>query len=133
MQPMSAPLRLGTVIGLCLGGGQIAPGLAATALGLFALWGFKWIEVGLPRERYARIAIEATANGPGETEIRRAIAADGLAIITSRLSLDVTCQRRSFEFEPRDTSRVEDTRPPGLPDQQAGQPGIAKVQWSGQL
>lgn len=40
----AATLWLVTVIGLCLGGGQIALGIAATAIGLFALWCLQWVE-----------------------------------------------------------------------------------------
>jgi putative Mg2+ transporter-C (MgtC) family protein len=47
----AATLWLVTVIGLCIGGGQIALGLAATILGLFALWVLKWIEDALRREQ----------------------------------------------------------------------------------
>ena len=49
----AATIWLGTVIGLCLGGGQIALGSLATLLGLFALWVLKWAEGSLRQERYA--------------------------------------------------------------------------------
>src|SRR5262245_17803793 len=39
----AATLWLVTVIGLCIGGGQIGLGLAGTAIGLSALWGLKWL------------------------------------------------------------------------------------------
>jgi putative Mg2+ transporter-C (MgtC) family protein len=54
----AATLRAVTVIGLCVGGGQIFLGLAATALVLFALWGLVWIEQALPREHRTTFAIE---------------------------------------------------------------------------
>src|SRR4029077_2025514 len=46
----AATLWYVTVIGLCLGGGQIALGVAATALGLAALWGLERFELRLRRE-----------------------------------------------------------------------------------
>jgi putative Mg2+ transporter-C (MgtC) family protein len=46
----AATLWYATVIGLCFGGGQIEIGIAATAIGLLALWFLNWIELRLRRE-----------------------------------------------------------------------------------
>lgn len=69
----AATIWLGTVIGVCLGGGQIALGSMATLLGLFALWVLKWVESSLRQGRYGRLVVELGANGPSEAEIRRRI------------------------------------------------------------
>jgi len=81
----AATLWLATVIGLCLGGGQIALGLAATGLGLFALWGLKWVESRLRQERDARLALTVDASGPGEREIRRRLRDAGLSVFASQI------------------------------------------------
>jgi len=94
----AATLWLATVIGLCKGGGQIALGLAATALGLFALWVLKWVESALRRETYARFSIEADATGPGEAELLRRIADAGLAIVRYEISVDRVREHRIFVF-----------------------------------
>ena len=39
-----------TVIGLCLGGGQIGLGGVATALGVITLWALKWLDRRIPRK-----------------------------------------------------------------------------------
>jgi putative Mg2+ transporter-C (MgtC) family protein len=126
----AATLWLGTVIGLCLGGGQIALGVAATVLGVFALWVLRWIEAALPREEYARLSIEAAANGPGEAEIRRGIETGGLRIMAASVCLDVSGNSRNFAFDVRDIRRVGDTRTPRLLDELAGRTGVTKVQWN---
>ncbi|MGA8193385.1 MAG: MgtC/SapB family protein, partial [Acetobacteraceae bacterium] len=76
----AATLWLVTVIGLCIGGGQIALGLAATILGLFALWVLKWIEDALRREQRGQLEIEVDATGPSEAEIRRKLLGADLSI-----------------------------------------------------
>ena len=53
----AATLWYVTVIGLCLGGGQIALGVAATALGLAALWGLERFELRLRREHSASLSL----------------------------------------------------------------------------
>jgi putative Mg2+ transporter-C (MgtC) family protein len=74
----AATLWLVTVIGLCLGGGQIGLGLAAAALGLFALWFLGRIEQALPRECRERVVIELEGGDPGGAAIRRRLESAGL-------------------------------------------------------
>jgi putative Mg2+ transporter-C (MgtC) family protein len=125
----AATLWLGTVIGLCLGGGQIALGAAATVLGLFSLWVLKWIETLLPRERHARIAIEADATGPEEAVVRREIESAGMRIVSSRMTLDRSRADGTFVFEVVGPRRLSNTAPPVLIEQLARRTGIRKVEW----
>lgn len=125
----AATLWLGTVIGLCLGGGQISLGVAATGLGLAALWGMNWIEARLWLEREAHIAIEADINGPGEAALRRAIEAAGLQIAGTQISLDVARAQRSLLYRVRELRRDVDHEVPGVVDALAREPGIHKVEW----
>ncbi len=108
----AATLWLVTVIGLCLGGGQIALGLAATLLGLFALWILKWGEDRLLQEHRACLTIELDTEGPEESEIRRRLADSGLSIIGTRLRRGG--ERREFVFELRQVRRRSDTDVPAV-------------------
>ena len=53
----AATLWLMTVIGLCLGGGQLLLGITATVLTVVTLWVLKWIDVMIPREHRARLVL----------------------------------------------------------------------------
>jgi putative Mg2+ transporter-C (MgtC) family protein len=55
----AATLWIMTVIGLCLGGGQLALGLGGTALAVFTLWILKWVDLTIPREHRAILVIAA--------------------------------------------------------------------------
>lgn len=57
----AATLWLMTVIGLCLGGGQLILGTAATALAVLTLWALKWVDVVIPREHRARLVVTCAA------------------------------------------------------------------------
>ncbi len=57
----AATLWLVTVIGLCLGGGQLILGTVATLLGVLTLWALKWIDIIIPREHRARLVVTSTA------------------------------------------------------------------------
>lgn len=56
----AATLWVTTVIGLCIGGGQIALGMVATLLTVATLWALKWVDWSIPRWRTALISVEAT-------------------------------------------------------------------------
>jgi putative Mg2+ transporter-C (MgtC) family protein len=124
----AATLWLVTVIGLCVGGGQILLGLAATALALVALWGLIWIEQALPREYRTTFAIELDGNGPSVEEIRRTLREANLSILNSRVSFAAR-NHRELIF---DLSEIRSARPIEAPEfvQVLGnEAGVVKVQW----
>jgi putative Mg2+ transporter-C (MgtC) family protein len=55
----AATLWIMTVIGLCLGGGQLWLGMGATLLAMLTLWVLKWIDKRIPREHSAALMISA--------------------------------------------------------------------------
>ena len=125
----AATIWLGTVIGLCLGGGQLALGSVATLLGLFALWVLKRVEDSLSQERYARLAIELDAVGPSEADIRRRLGEVGLSVVKCDVSVDALSQRRELDFELREFRRSTDIQPTSLVYQLARETGVVKLQW----
>lgn len=58
----AATLWVMTVIGLCIGGGQIILGIAATLLTVATLWVLKWVDLSIPRWRTALMSVEATGS-----------------------------------------------------------------------
>ena len=55
----AATLWVVTVIGLCLGGGQLGLGATATLFGVITLWMLKWLDMRIPREHRAMLVIRA--------------------------------------------------------------------------
>jgi len=58
----AATLWIMTVIGLCLGGGQLALGSAATILAVITLWTLRALDARIPREHRAIIVVSASDN-----------------------------------------------------------------------
>jgi putative Mg2+ transporter-C (MgtC) family protein len=58
----AATLWVMTVIGLCLGGGQLDLGIGATVLAVATLWALKWVDTHIPREHRAMLVIVADAD-----------------------------------------------------------------------
>jgi putative Mg2+ transporter-C (MgtC) family protein len=119
-----------TVIGLCLGGGQIKLGLVTTAIGVFALWVLKWCEDRLRQEHQARFSIELDALGPEEVEIRRRIGAADLAIMDSSVLIDATHRHRRLTFEVRQLHpTVSALEMPDVISELAHEGGVVNLRW----
>jgi len=127
----AATLWLVTVIGLCLGGGQIVLGLAATAIGLFALWGLEWFEQRLRQAHGARLALDLDAEGPSELQIRRILEDAGLTITASNLRVEPPSQRRTLVFEVRELRPSRQPQTPGFVEHLAHCAGVRSLQWEG--
>ena len=125
----AATLWLMTVIGLCLGGGQIALGLVATMLGLFALWGLRWIESGLPQERRVQLSIEIAEGGSGAAEIQRLLVRAGMTVAIRGLRIDGADKHRRLDFEATRVRLATDTNMPTIVDELTRLPGIRGLTW----
>jgi putative Mg2+ transporter-C (MgtC) family protein len=125
----AATLWLVTVIGLCIGGGQIALGLAATILGLFALWVLKWIEGALRREQRGQLEIEVDATGPSEAEIRRKLLGADLSITGFQVGYAAASKHRKFVFEVHEIRRLSETETPDLFNELTREPGVTELNW----
>ena len=124
----AATLWVVTVIGLCIGGGQIGLGAAATALALFALWGLIWLEQKLPREQRATFSIEMDGLAPGEEELRRKLQDAGLSIAGNQVSFGPG-GHRELTFDLRQTRSPSQTDIPPLVQAIAHQAGVVKLRW----
>jgi putative Mg2+ transporter-C (MgtC) family protein len=125
----AATLWLATVIGLCLGGGQIALGLSATCLSLFALWGLKWVENRLRQESDARLLLMVDPSGPGEADIRRRLKEAGLSIFASRVDLSSNGMYRELVLDVRQFRLPERTEVPAAIAELTREAGVIKAQW----
>ena len=69
----AATLWLMTVIGLCLGAGQLGLGVIGTLLAGFTLWMLKWVDLAIPREHRARLVVTCEAGWTVVGELPRLI------------------------------------------------------------
>ena len=125
----AATLWAVTVIGLCLGGGQIKLGIAATAIGLAALWLLDWIESRLRRERRVRLTVEMDGGALNESAIRNMLEAAGLRIVGLEVSLVDAGSHRTFAFDVLEFSRPADNQVPPVCAELAKEAGVRRVEW----
>lgn len=129
----AATLWLTTVIGLCLGGGQLALGMAGLAIALIVLWGLKRFELTLRQDRHATLTVRTAAEGPTEDVIRTMLLAAGYRIGSWNISY--TCRgdarQRCLRCEVRWRGRPDDNQTPGVLDQIRHLAGVIAIRWSG--
>ncbi|WP_442753423.1 MgtC/SapB family protein [Methylocystis sp. JAN1] len=125
----AATLWLATVIGLALGGGQTYLGLAATVLGLFALWGVKRFENLFRQEHIAHLSVELSQIGPGEAEIRRRLTEAGMSIRGSSILCEGLGARRRMEFEVTELRRPSNSAPPDFFHELERVEGVVRLRW----
>jgi putative Mg2+ transporter-C (MgtC) family protein len=125
----AATLWLVTVVGLCLGGGQLALGAVATALGIFALQGLRWVENRLRQQIRTRLTIMVAENGLSENALRRRLAEAGLSIAGTRIILNRSAGYRELIFELRQLRLAHDTTTPAVVADLANEAGIMKLRW----
>jgi putative Mg2+ transporter-C (MgtC) family protein len=125
----AATLWLVTVIGLCFGGGQITLGVAATAVGLFALWGLKWFEHRMRRERRARLEIQLDPQGPTDEAIRDGLQNNGLVIVGRQTELVRDGNTRTLVFDLVEECHQPSMEMPAFLATLASQGGVVRVGW----
>jgi putative Mg2+ transporter-C (MgtC) family protein len=75
----AATLWVTTVIGLCLGGGQLLLGSIGTAIVVIALWLLKWLDARIPKEHRAVIEVVG-ASSPSAVGINAMISSCGFSV-----------------------------------------------------
>lgn len=95
----AATLWLVTVIGLCLGGGQLILGMVATVLAVITLWVLKWVDVIIPREHRARLIVTADRSLTTLDEVSRILGPMRCRAHFQERKLDPESQKADYTFE----------------------------------
>lgn len=95
----AATLWVMTVIGLCLGGGQLVLGMAVTALSAVTLLVLRWVDRRIPREQRAVIAIEADSVVASTASLAELIGPMGYRAQIHKQTREGTPQRMQLWFE----------------------------------
>ena len=128
----AATLWIVTVIGLCLGGGQLALGMTTLAMVLIVLWALKRLEARIRRVRYATLYVSVNAAGPTDDDIPAMLSRAGFQIrswdVISRRG-DAAAPLRKVRCEVSWRGRRDDILTPPIVDQIAQLPGVTRLRW----
>lgn len=127
----AATLWFVTVMGLCLGGGQIGLGLTLLALGLLILRAFKWIEKGICKEQHAALSLTVRSDALDEDQLRQMLSAEGIDIISVSLKTHRESEHDDTHYQLRvkQSVRQPHKRTPEFIHQLSRHAGIVKLAW----
>jgi putative Mg2+ transporter-C (MgtC) family protein len=127
----AATLWLATVLGLCLGGGQLGLGMAGLGLGLGTLWGLKQLEQRLQEDRRGTLTVVAGADGPTDGQLRETVQAAGYSVVSWHLIFrgGQVLARRTVSCEVRWRGPRTDDHAPTFVAGLARTPGVRAVRW----
>jgi len=123
----AATLLYVTVIGLCLGAGQLELGAAATALGLIALWVLEWVEQRMRRERRASLSMQLEGGSLDEDRIARMLESAGIEVLQTRRTISGPGARREIEFDLSEFCRPDKKQTPPICQALAREDGVVKL------
>lgn len=95
----AATLWMMTAIGLCLGGGQLGLGIAATVLGVITLWALSWLDRRIPREQRAMLVIECEQSSATGSDLADLVAPLGYRAQFHRQSRSTVPGRAELWYE----------------------------------
>ena len=126
----AATLWYVTVVGLCLGGGQLVLGTVSTLLGWAILALLKKVEFEWHREHHGTLTLVCQGQEPSSMEIRRLVESMGAEVThwthVQRSAADGRCQK-SCEIKFKSPVSIE--IPPPFTEQFLQQPGVVEVDW----
>jgi putative Mg2+ transporter-C (MgtC) family protein len=125
----AATLWCVTVIGLCIGGGQLELGIAVTAVAVLALWFLQWIEMTLRREHRASLRLKLSGSDLSEDDIRNMLAAAGLKIAGVHIAISDAGALRDFTFDILEFSRPTEIRSPAIFETVAARKDVLLIEW----
>jgi putative Mg2+ transporter-C (MgtC) family protein len=126
----AATLWLVTVIGLCIGSGQIALGWAATGLGLLVLWGLGIAERHLPQAQRARLILVCADDGAIQAKLVARLRDAGFAVVAHGAAFMDDGRRSETTYELRWRGASAGDEPPDFLAELARQAGVLSLRWS---
>lgn len=126
----AATLWFVTVIGLCIGGGEIVLGMVGTAIGFVVLWCLKLLEERIPRTNSAVLVVIARSDGPGADDVRARLARTGLQVAKFGESFANDGDRiHTIRCDVRWRGLRHDTGMPEVVGELAKATGVVQLQW----
>lgn len=126
----AATLWYVTMMGICLGAGQVGLGMAMLILAIAVLRGLKWAETIWLSEQRAKLRVVATGEGPNEGEIVERLTRTGYEAHQWTVGRSKRTGRRWMSCDLRYKAAQSERRPPAIVQELMEVPGVLRVEWS---
>ncbi|WP_158750323.1 MgtC/SapB family protein [Acidobacterium sp. S8] len=125
----AATMWFATVVGLCLGGGQIILGSVAAVLGFIILSTLHWLETRIEEQQQATLCLTLSDDGISETELRRLLESARIAVRSVSVKHQMQTHLKKFELEVRWPAHKDSKKNPGVLNDIAQLPGLIEMEW----
>jgi putative Mg2+ transporter-C (MgtC) family protein len=126
----AATMWFATVVGLCMGGGQVILGSVSTVIGCIVLWNVKWFEAQLHRTQRASLIVTATRGAWSEAELRSLLTQAGIIVRTLGVTVNSYPEAaQTFECEVRWMPGKSRGESPDVLAAIEAHPGLIRLMW----
>ncbi len=125
----AATLWFSTVVGLCLGGGQIILGSVSTVIGYFTLTSLRWFERRLEKYQPATLTLVTSESALTPEALRTRLEAARFRVRSISVDQSPERQRRSIRCEVRWPSDGRSAGLPALLQDLERTPGLVRLSW----
>jgi putative Mg2+ transporter-C (MgtC) family protein len=125
----AATIWFSTVIGLCLGGGQIILGSVSAVIGYIILWGLRWFEKRIERYQMAELRISLAHDSLTPQQLRKRLEAEKFRIKSFSVTHLVSMNRKKFDLELRWPSAHGSAEIPPVLAELEQLPGLIEIEW----
>lgn len=126
----AATLWFATVVGLCLGGGQLILGSASALLGFAVLWGMRGFEQRIERYQLAELSLTLAADRLTPHVLRERLEQAKFRIKSISFTRDVAGQTSIFACQVRWPATKGGAEPPPVLGDLEQLPGLIKLEWN---
>ena len=125
----AATIWFSTIIGLCLGGGQLILGSVGTAIGFFVLWVLRKFEKRIEHYQIAVLSVTVAEDRLHPQELRARLEKAKIRVKSLSMIHSIDEHRRTFDCELRwPTSDGASDTPPIVGDLER-LPGLVRIEW----
>lgn len=126
----AATMWFATVVGLCMGGGQLILGSVSLAIGCIILWNLKWLEQQLNRTQRASLIVRAKNGTWNETELCSLLTSAGISVKTLAVIVQTIPEPvQTFECEVRWRPARTLAHSPIILHEIEKRPGLISLTW----
>jgi putative Mg2+ transporter-C (MgtC) family protein len=127
----AATLWFATVVGLCLGGGQMILGSVSTVIGFGVLWGLCAFENRVEHYQLAELHMSISDGGLSPQDLRVRLEAEKFHIKSLSITHLVSEGRKKFDLEVRWPSTGDNADIPPILTELERLPGLMLLEWKG--
>ena len=125
----AATMWFATIVGLCLGGGQVILGSTATILGLAVLWGFKFWERQLETQQRGQLTLSINQGSFAAETLSQMLISERMRVKAISVTYQEEEPRDKFCFEVRWHKRGP-SHIPEVIERLRRLPGVLSCEWS---